>query len=263
MPNYGIIQPLLDTAKTVKPENAFGGNMLSSNPLPSLDKPTQVTSFPGQTIQGGKTQSQPMSKIGGDGKNPMGGVLNALAGAKGGLLSDLTKTVAQNPSKPGPQQQGQQPAQSDAPQAPPMSQQPDQEAPDEGIFPNEQQKQVYRGLSVAMKHKVAPMYQTMQQQGMNPRLVNGTRTVDEQTDRYTRGLSKGMYNSKHLTGNAADIIHGDQGYMAPQEWWNQVGQHAQNYGLSWNNDDPSHIDMPGDEYKLQPGDMQQDEGGLF
>lgn len=85
--------------------------------------------------------------------------------------------------------------------------------------------------------------------GFEPYLIEGKRSLERQKQLVAQGKSKTL-KSKHLTGDAWDIVLLDHGWDAPREFWNAVGRSARIVGAVWGGQwrtfpDPCHCQFEG------------------
>jgi peptidoglycan L-alanyl-D-glutamate endopeptidase CwlK len=88
------------------------------------------------------------------------------------------------------------------------------------------------------------MLYLLREWGHNPRLAEGKRSAERQAQLYREGKSKTL-KSKHLTGDAWDIVDELLQWAASQDFWRAVGRVARITGCVWGGQwcgfrDPAH-----------------------
>lgn len=104
-----------------------------------------------------------------------------------------------------------------------------------------------------LQDKAQAIIDELKAQGFDPIIASGDRTLDQQKINLKKGNSQTL-NSRHLTGQALDIVdrrYGwDKGNKADREkFWNALGEAATKQGLEWGGNwksfrDTAHIQMP-------------------
>ncbi len=104
------------------------------------------------------------------------------------------------------------------------------------------------GLTGAFADKVRNVLTCLQGKGWRPRVASGLRSREEQAEKVRLGYSQTM-DSRHLTGNAADII--DRGLAwtigKDHQYWKDLSTCAKAEDLTWGGDwsmaDVAHVEL--------------------
>lgn len=110
-----------------------------------------------------------------------------------------------------------------------------------------------KGLEPSFAAKVNNVLKGLKERGWQPRVAEGRRTLKQQQEKINTGRSslKNPQRSKHITGQAADIIDRRYGWKAPQKFWDDLGELAKAQGLIWGGDWKSFKDVA----HVQVGDV--------
>ena len=93
------------------------------------------------------------------------------------------------------------------------------------------------GISIDFESKIPQLFDAMRSKGWEPVIASGMRTQEEQAEKVKLGYSKTM-KSKHLTGDALDIVDKRYGWDGPAsdvkfKFWQDLGSEAQKLGFEW------------------------------
>ncbi len=105
-------------------------------------------------------------------------------------------------------------------------------------------------LNPGVAPKIRAIIDDLKEQGFNPVVASGTRTEKEQAEKVRLGYSKTM-NSKHLHGNAVDIVDGGKGWDSSPEFWAALGKAARKQGLEWGGDWKTFKDVAHVQFNVQ------------
>ncbi len=125
--------------------------------------------------------------------------------------------------------------------------------------------------------RVRAMVNDLKAQGINVRVTDGLRTVEEQNELYKQGRTKPggiVTNAKggssfHNYGLAVDLVpmvNGKANYNVSNDTWNKIGETGKKYGLEWGGDFKSIVDKP--HFQMSGGERPKDllptlnQGGL-
>lgn len=110
------------------------------------------------------------------------------------------------------------------------------------------------GLQPHFRSKVEAVLRDLAAKGWKPRVVEGLRTIEQQQEKYRKGLSKIRgAKGKHTQGLAADVIDSRWGWSGPlsnkdHAFWKDLAEIAVSHGLKsgryWRMKDVAHVEMP-------------------
>ncbi len=93
----------------------------------------------------------------------------------------------------------------------------------------------------ALAEKVIPILESLEDEGWEPRVVEGLRTMAQEREKVRLGYSHTMH-SKHLTGDAVDVVDKRYGWdhvasNLGYEYWREQGKLVDHTpGLTWGGD---------------------------
>lgn len=167
--------------------------------------------------------------------------------AFGSFIDDLTGLRTRERGRRGPDRPGSEPPAEDDANEIPLKRiptevdahdaEPDASEPAQPEPPQPIDRRNLKGLQPAFRAKVERILARLQSQGWRPFVVEGLRTRAQQARKVRLGYSKTM-SSRHLTGNAADIVDERWGWDGPAKdpdhaFWRDLGRAAAAEGLTW------------------------------